>query len=189
MTLSNGKLTPPYLLTIYLNRKELIQLILVGFMGVGKTTIGRLLAKKLGLAFVDIDRVIIEETQRSLAELFEERGETAFHQLELDMLKKYIGQAVVLSTGGGCVESVAIRNLLKAQSQVVFLNGSFDQIYPRIAPNHSNRRPTVTNKSRQQLETLYLERWPLYEEVADLRVETEDLSPWQIVQMIKRLTS
>lgn len=164
-------------------------MILVGFMGAGKTTIGRLLAKSLGLSFIDLDTVISDEHRQSIPELFKERGEAGFRQLELEMLTKYLKEPVVLSTGGGCVETAAVRELLKEEAQVVFLDASFDLLYGRIADDPLGSRPIVKENSRQQLEARYQQRLPFYQEVADIKFETDGLTPWQIVTVLKRLLS
>ncbi|MGO4928566.1 shikimate kinase [Fundicoccus sp. Sow4_F4] len=164
-------------------------MILVGFMGAGKTTIGRLLGKKLGLAFLDLDSAISDEAEMTIPNLFKERGEAGFRQLELEILQKHLGQAGVLSTGGGCVETELVRALLKEQANVVCLASSFDLLYGRIVNDPLVCRPIVKQKSRQELEALYQQRLVLYEEVADVKIETDGLSPWQIADLIKCLTS
>lgn len=161
-------------------------MILIGFMGAGKTTVGRLLGKRLGLTFLDLDAAICADAQKTIPELFSERGEAGFRLLEFETLRKHVGSPLVLSTGGGCVETEAVRSLLKGRANVVYLASSFDHLYERITRDVSVVRPIVSAKSRQELEALYQSRLALYDEVADVRLDTDGMTAWQVAEQLSR---
>ena len=115
-------------------------LVLVGFMGTGKSTIGRQVARRLGFQFLDMDHVIVEREGAPVAELFAERGEPAFRDLETAALRS-LGHLnrVVISTGGGAVVREENRPLLRELGFVVGLTASEEVIYERVSRNQSGR--------------------------------------------------
>ncbi|MCK9468736.1 MAG: shikimate kinase [Porticoccaceae bacterium] len=143
-------------------------LYLVGPMGVGKTTIGRLLAQKLGRVFVDLDEEIEQRSGASIPWIFDVEGEAGFRRREAELLKELsAGRNLVLSTGGGVVLNPDNRQLLKATGIVVFLNASVEQLYQRTLKDR--KRPLLQVPDRRQvIERLKRDRDPLYREVAHL---------------------
>ena len=148
-------------------------IILVGLMGSGKTTIGRGLSEKLSLDFFDSDHEIIDKTGVSIDHIFDVEGEKGFRARESDVIKKIcVTPNVVLATGGGAVILKENRELIKRADAVVYLSSSVDQILRRTAKsktrplleNSNNRRKTITDI----LET----RDSLYKEVASLIINT-----------------
>lgn len=163
-------------------------MILIGFMGAGKSTIARLLGKELGRPFIDIDTEIEKNLEMSISEYFAQRGETAFRQIELEVLKLALTTERIISTGGGCIETVAVRSLLKERQDVIFLRCSFDLLYERVTREDvASLRPMVKQKTKSELAALYESRLSYYQEVAQITIDTDDLTPIEIVQEIQQL--
>lgn len=146
---------------------------LVGPMGVGKTTIGRQLAKSLELEFIDSDHVIEERTGADIPWIFDIEGEAGFRRRErsaiMDLVQK---QGIVLATGGGVVLDPDNRADLAANGTVVYLHASVDRILARTAK--SQHRPLLKGENpRARIEKLIAEREPLYREIADITVDTD----------------
>ena len=135
-------------------------------MGVGKTTIGRKLAKALKLQFFDTDNLITDE-HGPIPAIFEERGEAVFRGLEEDALEKAIRSGAVVATGGGAVISQLSRERLKAVT-VVYLSTDGKHIASRLK---NGNRPLIQN-GVEDWRRIYDERKPLYEETADFEVNT-----------------
>ncbi|MCB1978159.1 MAG: shikimate kinase [Burkholderiaceae bacterium] len=158
---------------------------LIGMPGSGKTTVGRQLARRLGLDFVDSDRVIEERLGCSIRAFFEREGEDAFRALEEATLDELTasGASAVLSTGGGAVLRPATRERLRRRSQVVYLHALADDIYRRL--RHDTTRPLLqTEDPLQQLRNLYAQRDPLYREAAHFVIETGRPSVATLVNMV-----
>ena len=145
---------------------------LVGLMGAGKTTIGRLLARKLNMRFVDTDHEIEARTGATIPWIFEIEGEASFRRREADMIRELTGQhGIVLATGGGAVLDPANRALLAERGTVVYLRAGINSILQRTA--HDKNRPLLqTADPRAKLEELTAQREPLYREVAHLVIDT-----------------
>ena len=138
---------------------------LVGFMAAGKTTVGRKLAKMLGVPFIDLDAVIEEAAQMTIPEIFANEGEAGFRKRErLALLAK--PDKGVIATGGGVVTVPENRCFLKKQP-VVYLQADLSVLRKRIAQTPGTR-PLADHK----LEERFLQREPLYREVSDLVVDT-----------------
>ena len=162
-----------------------MNLIMIGFMGVGKTTIGRKLAKRLGYHFLDMDEQIENKQKCSISEIFENRGEEYFRQLEVKLLLKLSSvQNTVISTGGGAVATEGNFDLMKKYGTVVYLKTSFEDIIERVKRSH--HRPLLqTEDLEQRIHELLEKRIPLYEQ-ADHIIETKNLSPQRITSLIIR---
>ena len=150
---------------------------LVGPMGAGKSTIGRELADKLHLDFYDSDQEIERRTGADIAWVFDLEGEEGFRKREegvIDDLSEM--QGIVLATGGGSVISAQVRNRLSARGIVVYLETTIDKQVART--QRDRRRPLLqtSEEPRSVLEKLAVERNPLYEEIADVIVQTDDQS-------------
>jgi 3-dehydroquinate synthase len=141
-------------------------------MGAGKTTIGRLLARKLGMRFVDSDHEIEARTGASIPWIFEIEGEASFRKREADMIRELTGQhGIVLATGGGAVLDPANRALLAERGTVVYLRASINSILQRTS--HDKNRPLLqTPDPRRKLEELMAQREHLYREIAHLVIDT-----------------
>lgn len=159
---------------------------LIGPMGAGKTTVGRMLAKALGIIFVDSDREIEQRTGVSIPMIFEYEGEGGFRKREAEVLADLVqSDDVVLATGGGAVLQEANRQLLKQHGFVVYLQCSVDTQLERTHKD-ANRPLLRTENPRQRLTDLSKTREPLYREIADTIVDTGRYSSRSVVRHILR---
>ena len=153
-----------------------MNIVLVGLMGSGKTTVGRLAAQSLGFDFIDTDQIIVETAGRTIPEIFASEGEAGFRVRETEALSSLSGkQKHVIATGGGIVTQPVNLPLLKQLGFVVWLNATPETLHRRTS--HSNDRPLLREGDPlQKLRTLHEARAPLYEAVCDLKISTDDLS-------------
>ncbi|GGB44444.1 shikimate kinase AroK [Shewanella inventionis] len=149
---------------------------LVGPMGAGKSTIGRHLAQMLHLDFHDSDHEIEQRTGADIAWVFDVEGEEGFRRREAQVIADLSErQGIVLATGGGSVQSKDIRNYLSARGIVVYLETTIDKQVART--QRDKRRPLLqVDDPREVLENLAEIRNPLYEEIADVIVKTDEQS-------------
>jgi len=152
-------------------------IVLVGFMGAGKTTVGQLLAGRLGLPFTDSDQVIEQRAGRPVRQIFAEDGEPAFRALEHQVITDLLdGPALVLALGGGAAEHPGTRERL-ATAQVVYLEVGYEQAMARVGGDPG--RPLL---ARPDLAATYRRRLPLYAAVATLTVPTDHRLPEAVSQ-------
>ncbi|WP_074902189.1 shikimate kinase [Microbulbifer thermotolerans] len=163
---------------------------LVGPMGAGKSTIGKLLALQLGLPFADTDKVLEDRTGADIPWIFDVEGEAGFRRRESEVLEDLCrGPVQVIATGGGIVLAEQNRRQLKKHGLVVYLQASADQLLERTAKN-SNRPLLRVADPRARIIELLEQRDPLYREVADLICDTDDCTPKQAALMVaERLVS
>lgn len=149
------------------------RIFLIGPMGAGKTTIGRQLARRLDMEFVDCDRAIEERAGVDVATIFDFEGEAGFRQRERAMLDELSQRdGIVLATGGGAVLDPDNRHMLNARGVVVHLDISVEEQLRRMA--HDRKRPLLQEGDRRAtLERLAQERQPLYRETADITISTD----------------
>ena len=164
-------------------------LILVGPMGAGKSTIGKLLASTLNLPFSDSDRVIEERTGADIPWIFDVEGEDGFRQRETAVLSDLlIADPMVIATGGGIVMRDENRAMLKGDGVVVYLTASIDQLVERTYKD--KKRPLLqVDDPEAKIRELIALRDPLYTEVADIVVQTDRRSPKAVAQEIARAYS
>ena len=157
---------------------------LVGMMGAGKSTIGRALAERLGRAFIDCDRVIVERTGVPIATIFEFEGEAGFRKREAAVLADLAkGSGAVIATGGGAVLLEENRRLLRARGTVIYLRAKLEHLWERTRRD-SSRPLLATPDPKATLAALLAERDPLYREVAHLTVDTGPQSAPSLVARV-----
>ena len=160
-------------------------MILVGSMGAGKSTIGRLLAARLGLHYVDLDAVIIEKAGKVIPRIFEEDGECVFRALEAESLQVSCldGAAKVLATGGGVIMSAPNRERMKQAGDVIWLDAPPEVLAKRIAGDKN--RPLLKGVDvLAKAKELDRQRRKYYEMSADFRIDTSLMSAQQAVEAI-----
>jgi shikimate kinase len=154
-------------------------IVIVGFMGAGKTTVGRLLAAKLGLPFADSDQVIEEQAGRPIRRIFAENGEPTFRELEHGVIASLLDSPdMVLALGGGAASHPVTRSLLAAVP-VVYLRVGFAEAMSRVGGDRS--RPML---ARPDVQAVYEERQALYASVATLTVDTDGRPPDEIARAV-----
>lgn len=163
-------------------------------MGAGKSTIGRQLAQMLGMEFIDTDAEIEQRAGADISWIFDVEGEDGFRKREERIINELTQkQGIVLSTGGGAIVSKDNRNYLSARGIVIYLETTVEKQYQRT--QRDKKRPLLQNVEdpRQVLEDLAKVRNPLYEEVADIILPTDEQSAKvmasQIVDLIDNLNS
>ena len=166
-------------------RTEVKNIALTGFMAVGKSAVGRKLARRLGWRFVDVDRAIEQEQGMKVAEIFEREGEAYFRQLEKRKLGEILSQAdQVIATGGGAVLDDENLSLLKRQSFLVCLTASPETLLKRSGIGKD--RPLLTgDDKRERIEELLARRRERYAQ-AHLCIDTESSSVDQVVDEIMK---
>ncbi|MGW7899076.1 shikimate kinase [Staphylococcus shinii] len=145
-------------------------LILIGFMGTGKTTLGKYLSKHNQLSYIDLDAYIVQQENQSIPDIFKQIGEAGFRELEYKYLKECINHYNIISTGGGIIESDQTFDFLKLQRRVIWLDCDLNIVYNRIK-NDSNR-PNANNKSLFELKSLYSSRVSRYNEIAFIKLNS-----------------
>ncbi len=170
-----------------------MKLILTGFMGSGKTTVGKLLAQNLNFRFMDTDQEIIQISgNNSVAEIFEKYGETRFRELETNIAIKISKQTenYVVSTGGGMIISTKNFEIIKTDAKIIYLKTNFETIKERVEIEIIEKnliRPLFSNIADAR--NLYDQRKSVYETNSDCLVVTDDKSPVEIVNIIVSLIS
>lgn len=168
-----------------MERSNRNNVILIGFMGSGKTSVGKVLAGKLGYRFLDSDALIVQEEKQSIPAIFEVKGEAYFRDKETELLNnlKSSLQEAVLSTGGGIPIRPQNRELLKQLGFVVFLKTSDETILRRLRDDTS--RPLLTGEDpKGRVEQLQREREPMYTAAAHFILDTDKLSPEKLADRI-----
>src|SRR5213593_3512638 len=159
-----------------MRRMRADNVILIGFMGAGKSAVGRLLARRLGRCFVETDDMIVARVGRPIPEIFRVEGEERFRELEADAL-----DALKLKTGDGLPCREGRMEALRALGTVVWLAGDFADLYERA--RRSADRPMLAGRTAEELETLYRAREP-YDRRAHIVVDTGGLGPDQVVARV-----
>ncbi len=146
-------------------------IVLIGFMGAGKTTIGELLSRKMDLPFIDLDKTIVEKENLSIPEIFEKYGTSYFRKLEHDVLKTYINKNIIIATGGGVIENPNNMEILQKNNLNIWVDTNIDTVYNRIVGD--TNRPNAQNKSFEEIKKLYNSRISRYNEIAYIKVYNE----------------
>ena len=156
---------------------------LTGFMGSGKTTVGKVLADFLGCPFMDLDDLIVKKAGKSIPEIFAQDGEPAFRQLEARLLRqtveKYTENTVVLALGGGAVTAPASASLLHEKTVCIYLRATLETLRARLEGETAGR-PLADASLADRLAA----REPLYEQTAHVIIDTDGLSPDEVADEI-----
>jgi shikimate kinase/nucleoside-diphosphate-sugar epimerase len=153
-------------------------ILLIGLMGSGKTTVGRIVAQMIGFQIVDTDHLIVETAGKSIPEIFATEGEAGFRLRESAALRSLLGKrGCVIATGGGIVTQPRNLPLLNHLGYIVWLDADPERLARRTSMN--NNRPLLAGEEdpKAKLERLLTERKPLYKSLADLRIQTAELTP------------
>ena len=156
---------------------------LIGMMGSGKTTIGKLLAKELSYSFVDTDFLIVEKENRSINDIFSNSGESYFRNAESNILKEALNnQNQIISTGGGIIKTNENIKLLKEKSLVIYLKANEETLFNRL--KEDTTRPLLNvSDIKEKINVLLTERQAQYEQ-AHYTITTENKEPIEITQEI-----
>lgn len=163
-------------------------IILIGFMGSGKTSVGKQLAKTLGLPFIDLDQLIAKKAGMEITEIFERFGETRFREMETECLKELSlnGERKVISVGGGLPVRPENQQYLKEMGTVVLLEASVQTLLGRL--QYDSTRPMLKGgELKRKIETLQEQRKAEYERVSEISVTTDNRSLSEVVEEICKI--
>lgn len=158
-------------------------IILIGFMGAGKTTLGSLLAQRLGVRFLDTDQYIEAQQKRTISSMFEQEGEAYFRRLETELLQTLAdsGQPAVISVGGGLPVQRVNHALLRRLGTAVYLKAEEGTLVERL--QNSKNRPLLQGDSlEERIAKLMAERESVYEEIADYIIHTDNKTLAEVLE-------
>jgi len=164
---------------------------LIGFMGTGKTVVGKALAEKLSKDFVEMDTLIEQKAGKPISEIFQQDGEIAFRKLEIEVTSEVAGNKnQVIACGGGLVLNTINIDRLKKDSVIVYLTASPRVILKRVSDDGGERPLLKASNKAEKIQELLKFRKPFYEQAADIRVNTSNLDvnsvAEQIINRVKR---
>ena len=163
-------------------------IVLIGMMGSGKTSVGKELAKKLNVTFIDIDQEIEKKYQKNISTIFRTKGESFFRKIEENVSCKLInGKPCVISIGGGGFLNKKIRNMIRINAISIWINTSLDIIYQRLNKS-KNKRPLLNYKNlKKSIKEIYDKRKPIYKK-ANYKIQIKSDNKKIIVEnIIKKL--
>ena len=158
-------------------------LVLTGMMGVGKSTIGRLLAKRLKIKFIDVDKIIEKNERKTIKQIFDENGEKHFRRLEKKITLKLLkNKKAVIALGGGAFINDEIRDKVLKKGVSVWLKVSLDRLYKRYKRN--DKRPLLNRKKLdKEVRNIYLSRKKIYS-LANFKINCDNIDKAKIVEKI-----
>ena len=157
---------------------------LFGFMGVGKSAVGKLLAEELGLSFVDLDQEIVSRTGRSIESIFQD-GEERFREIERVVTKEYSAlDGQVIACGGGTVIDPENLENLRRSSRMMLLTAEPEVILERVEAKGDVRPLLNVDDRLGKIRSLLSKRWPSYIEAADIIIDTSEYTPQVVVSII-----
>ncbi len=163
-------------------------IVLIGFMGSGKTSVGTKLARAFSYQFLDTDALIEKRANKSIAQIFEEDGEEVFRQMEVEVLTELKESCydTVISTGGGMPMRKEARELLKGMGTVILLRASKEVTLERLLGDTT--RPLLAGEEMEEkVDRLLEERMPYYEESAHVVIETDHKSFYEIINDVEKI--
>lgn len=158
-------------------------IVLIGFMGAGKTTVSKELSTALNARWVDMDDILVERLGQPINEYFEEHGESAFREHETILLKEALNEKTVIATGGGVILQKENQKVL-ADKFVVYLKADANVLIKRIREDKANIRPLALKNDDGDLKQLLFSRERIYEKLAKITVDTSAKTPTEIVSEI-----
>jgi shikimate kinase len=160
---------------------------LIGFMGTGKTTIGRLLAEKLKKEFIETDSLIEDRARKTISRIFAEDGESRFRELEIEAIREAAeAEGAVISCGGGAVLNRINVDRLREKSMIILLEASPEEIFRRTS---SVERPLLAGERLKEIKILLKKREPFYQNAADYRIDTTGLQVEAVLDRISKISS
>lgn len=163
-------------------------IILVGYMGSGKSTVGKKAAKALAYTFLDTDSLIEQAERMTISKLFEEKGEPYFREQETETIRRLMEEPKgnIIATGGGLPMREGNDKLLKELGTVIYLKAETETLMKRLSGDTA--RPLLQNGDlREKIDTMLAIRGPVYERVADVILETDNMSFYEIICRIEKL--
>jgi len=160
-------------------------IVLIGMMGSGKTSVGQAISQKANLPFIDTDAMIEGSTKMTISHIFEQYGETYFRSLEAEAAQQaalHIG--TVIATGGGIILSPQNMVLLGVSGLVVYLRGNTSQLYERTAGDRSRPLLNAADKRLMKIEELLVQREPLYTQYSDLILDIGEASVDELSEIV-----
>ena len=158
---------------------------LIGFMGVGKTVVGKVLAKKLGKKFIELDTLIEQKAGKSIPEIFQEAGEVAFRELEIEVTKEVAqNKKQVIACGGGLVLNKINIDRLKKDAVIVYLTASPKVILKRVSAGGEERPLLKVTNPTLTIQELLKFRKPFYERAADIKINTSKMDIDSVAEQI-----
>jgi len=154
---------------------------LCGFMGCGKSTVGKLLAKRMGCCFYDTDELIVEDQNMSIPDIFAQKGEPYFREVEARIVRSMCGKPAVVACGGGAMLNAGTAAAANEKGLVLFIDVPFEVCYERIC-NDSNR-PIAASSNKEQLLERYNNRYGIYSAHSSYTVDGSG-SPMEIADEI-----
>jgi shikimate kinase len=160
-------------------------IVLTGFMGTGKTEVGKRLARKLGKEFIETDALIEKKAGRSIAEIFRRDGEIGFRELEIEAVKDIAGgKNAVIACGGGIVLNTINIDRLRQECIIVCLTASPAAVLKRTSSDKGERPLLAVADRQQQIKDMLKYRRPFYARAADITINTSRLKPDEVVERI-----
>lgn len=167
-----------------------MNLVLIGFRGTGKTTVGKLLAQRTGMTFIDTDELIEKRMGTSIKEIVNRSGWLFFRELERQVIKEIAdGDLQVIAAGGGAVLDEQNVQALKKNGLIIWLKASLPLISTRLTkdPETSAKRPSLTGKGTMaEIEEVFIYREKIYAQIAALEIDTTDLNAEMVAEKILR---
>ena len=163
-------------------------IILIGYMGSGKSTVGRKAAKAVEYNFLDTDALIEKEEGMTISKLFEEKGEPYFREKETETIRKLLAEPKgnIIATGGGLPMKAGNAELLKELGTVIYLKAETDTLLNRLSGDTA--RPLLQQGDlREKIETMLAIRGPVYEQCADVVLQTDNMSFYEIICKIEQM--
>ena len=166
-----------------------MNIVLIGYRGTGKSTVGRLLAGRLGREFVSTDEEIVKRARRTIQEIVAQQGWEYFRDLESDFCRELGSRdQLIIDTGGGAILRAQNVEVLKKNGILIWLKASVETITKRIGGD--NQRPSLTGTKSfvDEIQDVLRERTPKYQAVADHTIATDGLTPHQLTETLLPLT-